>query len=203
MPFNLSFIEPHPTVSSRTTMLSGRGGAGNYHKPLTNLTFAYDASGPASLINLTPSSTTRTIKSGRGGAGNIHHPTAPQSTSTASGQPSSSSQFSGFNSSSSSNRTGSDSHHEPEHAIFSFDEELERIKLADAPTYHVGRGGCGNGVDGGRLSDSSSRRMGAGRQGSNGSLRSRESDEVSEHGRGRKIGWVREKLGAFSSTGKQ
>lgn len=78
-----------------------------------------------------------------------------------------------------------------ERAIFSFDEELERMTLVDAPVYHVGRGGAGNAVD--------ERSVGL-RNGSQGSVSSRTSKDSNTSDKAKKsIDWVRERLGRGSS----
>lgn len=78
-----------------------------------------------------------------------------------------------------------------ERAIFSFDEELERMTLVDAPVYHVGRGGAGNAVD--------ERGVGL-RNGSQGSASSRTSKDSNASDKAKKsIDWVRERLGRSSS----
>ena len=78
-----------------------------------------------------------------------------------------------------------------ERAMFSFDEELERQRLAEAPVYHVGRGGVGNAVD--------ERNPNGGRMGSTRSLRSGRSrgseESVTDERDGgvkRSFEWVRE-----------
>ena len=81
-------------------------------------------------------------------------------------------------------------HNPKERAMFSFDEELDRIKLADAPVYHVGRGGYGNSVD--------DRAGSSIRQGSSSSMTSRDSDESEVKRKGSKVDWVRERLGMGS-----
>ena len=81
-------------------------------------------------------------------------------------------------------------HHSKERAMFSFDEELDRIKLADAPVYHVGRGGYGNSVD--------DRRGSSVRQGSSSSMTSKDSDESEMMKKGSKVEWVKERLGMGS-----
>ena len=78
-------------------------------------------------------------------------------------------------------------HQASERAIFSFDEELERLRRGDegvAPVYHIGRGGAGNLIH---------ERAGGSRR--NASIASSGS-EGSERGVGRKsVEWVRERLG--------
>jgi hypothetical protein len=63
--------EPHPSVSS-PYIYSGRGGAGNLHRAPTSVTNGATASGPASLVKLSPLSSNAYFTSGRGGAGNMH-----------------------------------------------------------------------------------------------------------------------------------
>ncbi|KAF2439643.1 hypothetical protein P171DRAFT_370209 [Karstenula rhodostoma CBS 690.94] len=62
--------EPHPSASS--SAYYGRGGAGNVTRIPKNVTPGPDASGPASRIKLSSSSSKAIFTSGRGGAGNIH-----------------------------------------------------------------------------------------------------------------------------------
>jgi hypothetical protein len=65
--------EPHPSVPSSHFVYSGRGGAGNATRVNpSNVTNGRNASGPASLIKLTPPSSSSYFSSGRGGAGNVH-----------------------------------------------------------------------------------------------------------------------------------
>ena len=71
--------------------------------------------------------------------------------------------------------------------MFSFDEELDRKRLADAPIYHVGRGGYGNSVD--------DMQGGSTRQGSSSSMMSGGSDESATKRKGSKVDWVKERLG--------
>jgi hypothetical protein len=65
--------EPHPSVPASHTFYAGRGGAGNAMRvnPKT-VTQGPDASGPASLIKLTPPPSNSLFTTGRGGAGNVH-----------------------------------------------------------------------------------------------------------------------------------
>ena len=78
--------------------------------------------------------------------------------------------------------------------MFSFDEELERQRLAEAPIYHVGRGGVGNAVDernpgGGSVRGGASvRSMGSGTSRSDASITEREG------GVKKSFEWVREML---------
>ncbi|OCK83178.1 hypothetical protein K432DRAFT_379741 [Lepidopterella palustris CBS 459.81] len=65
--------EPHPSIPSSHYYHAGRGGAGNIaHVNPKNVTAGPDASGPASLITLTPPPSNAVFLSGRGGAGNAH-----------------------------------------------------------------------------------------------------------------------------------
>jgi hypothetical protein len=94
------------------------------------------------------------VYSGRGGAGNVTRvkPTDLTNGPTASGPasrvkltpPPTSSYFASGRGGAGNMYTGK------ERAMFSFDEELqqqERLRIQQAPVYHVGRGGAGNLVD--------------------------------------------------------
>ena len=137
------------------------------------------------------------MPTGRGGAGNYRStastPLTPHGTTYtyASGAsipyPASSTNSKHFT----SGRGGAGNVHQAsERAIFSFDEELERLRRGDegvAPVYHIGRGGAGNLVD----------VNGVARR--NGSIASSGS-ESSERGVGRKsVEWVRDRLGRNGS----
>ena len=80
-----------------------------------------------------------------------------------------------------------------ESAIFTFDEELERLRRTSgaAPVYHVGRGGAGNHHDDRKVG------MGRGRQGSIDSLGS----EGDESGLSRRsLEWMSQRLGVGTSS---
>ncbi|KAF2202295.1 hypothetical protein GQ43DRAFT_430899 [Delitschia confertaspora ATCC 74209] len=65
--------EPHPSVPASHIYYSGRGGAGNITRVKPNTTTSGpNASGPASLVKLTPPPSNALFTSGRGGAGNVH-----------------------------------------------------------------------------------------------------------------------------------
>ncbi|KAF2175722.1 hypothetical protein K469DRAFT_609684 [Zopfia rhizophila CBS 207.26] len=65
--------EPHPSVPASNLYHSGRGGAGNITRVNPkNITSGPNASGPASLIKLSPPPANALFTSGRGGAGNVH-----------------------------------------------------------------------------------------------------------------------------------
>src|ERR1700722_13013315 len=65
--------EPHPSVPASNYYHAGRGGAGNIARVNPkNVTSGPDATGPASLVKLTPPPSNALFTSGRGGAGNIH-----------------------------------------------------------------------------------------------------------------------------------
>jgi len=65
--------EPHPSVPASHIYYAGRGGAGNATRVNpSNVSNGRNASGPASLVKLTPPPTNAFFTSGRGGAGNVH-----------------------------------------------------------------------------------------------------------------------------------
>ena len=110
-----SIVEPHPSATSHTPILTGRGGAGNITKVPASVTRGSDASGPASqfssLSSHSPSLKSRTFLSGRGGAGNIqHHPPSERAIFSFDEE---------------------------------LERQLSQDRHA-APVYHVGRGGAGN-----------------------------------------------------------
>lgn len=109
-----SIVEPHPSATSHTPVLTGRGGAGNITKVPASVTRGSDASGPASqfssLSSHSPSLKSRTFLTGRGGAGNIHHPPSERAIFSFDEE---------------------------------LERQLSQDRHA-APVYHVGRGGAGN-----------------------------------------------------------
>ena len=78
--------------------------------------------------------------------------------------------------------------------MFSFDEELERQRLAEAPIYHVGRGGMGNAVDERNPGGGSVRGVGSARSVGSGASRSDASIAEREGGVKRSFEWVRDML---------
>lgn len=65
--------EPHPSVPTSHYYYAGRGGAGNVTKVNPkHVTEGATATGPASLVKLTPPPSNALFTSGRGGAGNVH-----------------------------------------------------------------------------------------------------------------------------------
>ena len=142
---------------------------------------------------------TSNISSGRGGIGNYHRQPSftAANTYTASG-PASATPLLKTPRVFTSGRGGAGNVHlSSERAIFSFDEELERMRTTAAPVYHVGRGGAGNSVDerrGSRASVST---------GDGGSVRSGFSGASGDSTGGemvrRSIDWAREMLGRRAS----
>ena len=136
---------------------------------------------------------TNTIRYGRGGAGNYASTTSPSSTSKllTIPPPSSSSSLQKFT----SGRGGAGNVHlASERAMFSFDEELERQRLAEAPIYHVGRGGVGNAVDERNPGGVSVRGGASVRSMGSGTSRSDASITEREGGVKKSFEWVREML---------
>jgi hypothetical protein len=65
--------EPHPSVPASHIYYAGRGGAGNATRvKASDISNGRNASGPASLVKLTPPPSNAFFTSGRGGAGNVH-----------------------------------------------------------------------------------------------------------------------------------
>ncbi|KAF2475442.1 uncharacterized protein BDR25DRAFT_102789 [Lindgomyces ingoldianus] len=65
--------EPHPSIPASHYYHAGRGGAGNITRVNPkHVTSGPDASGPASLVKLTPPPSNALFTTGRGGAGNVH-----------------------------------------------------------------------------------------------------------------------------------
>ena len=136
MPSIYHVTEPHPTVPRSSRLYSGRGGAGN---------IAYVPSSSDKTPVIAPRhETTKRFRTGIGGAGNIR-PASERPSSTFHDTPQSTNRR--F-------RSGiggvGNVHQASERAIFSFDEELERLRRSEgdaAPVYHVGRGGSGNAFD--------------------------------------------------------
>lgn len=67
-----SIVEPHPSIPRTGYISVGRGGAGNISPAPKNVSRGSDASGPASISNLTSIKPQTHFTSGRGGAGNVH-----------------------------------------------------------------------------------------------------------------------------------
>jgi hypothetical protein len=175
----LHLTEPHPSVPSHKStayLHSGRGGAGNYraHKPST-LTPGPDATGPASRIPLIPrGSQTSTAYSQHPSSTHTQAYPAPapahrRSSSSAASHPAADRFVAG--------RGGAGNVRDvSERAIFSFDEELERLSRAQeqaAPVFHIGRGGSGNFVAGGEYGPGLDRKSSAGSSSSDGSTAER------------------------------
>jgi len=65
--------EPHPSIPASNYYHAGRGGAGNITRVNPkNVSTGPDATGPASIVKLTPPPSNAYFLSGRGGAGNLH-----------------------------------------------------------------------------------------------------------------------------------
>ncbi|KAF2816995.1 uncharacterized protein BDZ99DRAFT_456799 [Mytilinidion resinicola] len=65
--------EPHPSVPASNYYHAGRGGAGNIARVNPkSVTAGPDATGPASVVKITPPPQNAYFMSGRGGAGNLH-----------------------------------------------------------------------------------------------------------------------------------
>lgn len=101
-----------------------------------------------SLVDPHPQSTTTYVHTARGGAGNTFKATSSAKPfTTPASIPYKSAEHKQPNTFKSGRGGAGNVHYSSEHAIFSFDEELERQmrqQEAMAPVYHVGRGGAGN-----------------------------------------------------------
>jgi hypothetical protein len=100
-----------------------------------------------SLVEPHPHTTSPYTHTARGGAGNIVKPSSLQPFTTSASTTRSSLGYKQPTTFKSGRGGAGNVHHSSEHAIFSFDEELERQmrqQEAMAPVYHVGRGGAGN-----------------------------------------------------------
>ncbi|KAF2485280.1 hypothetical protein BDY17DRAFT_293235 [Neohortaea acidophila] len=146
-PRNVAVTEPHPSVpkTSNAYIHSGRGGAGNYKRYQT------------SELSLGPSAT------GPASRINLSLANLKRPSFVANGR----------------GGTGNMMHKTPgtdtEERMFQFDEEMARRSDAQAPVYHIGRGGAANFVD--ERSSSASQRSRQDSSSSSASMRSH-SEEV-------------------------
>jgi hypothetical protein len=140
MPSAYHLTEPFPKVPTTYTH-TGRGGAGNIAKPRSNV----------------PITTSRNVSVVTTPEASGPYP-PPQGVSVTEKPSPRHRNFT-------AGRGGiGNLHPASERAIFSFDEELERLRKAEdtiAPIYHIGRGGEGNLVDNRKISSAESTRSGS------------------------------------------